>query len=119
MAFLRHTEHFQTLNDLAVAVDEKKNSLGPASLTHEERVLDSIWTAEGVLESGSFQYFCECGLDAGDVAEAYGEIEMQEVAALFRRAHCTLISVKNKPWNECIDFLLEHEAELDKLAAEV
>jgi hypothetical protein len=119
MAFLKHTEDFDKLNQLAVDIDTKKKSLGAHGLCHEEQVLDSIWTAVGVLENGSFQYFSECGLDAGGVAQAYEKIGMQEVAALFKHADHILRPVSNKPWNERLKFLVEHESELDKLAAEV
>ncbi len=119
MAFLKHTENFDRLNQLAVDIDAKKKSRGSDALCHEEHILDSIWTAVGVLENGSFQYFSECGLDAGGVARAYEKIGMQEVSALFEHADRILRPVSKKPWDERLKFLLEHEAELDKLAAEV
>jgi len=119
MAFLKHTESFDRLNELAVKLDSKKESLGAAGLCHEQHVLASVWTEVGVLENGSFQYFSECGLDAGRVAQAYERIGMREVAALFNNADCILRLVSNKPWNERLTFLVEHERELDGIAVEV
>jgi hypothetical protein len=119
MPFLKHTENFDKLNQLAVDIDTKKKTRGYGGLCPEEHVLDSIWTAVGVLENGSFQYFSECGLDAGGVAQAYEKIGMPEVAALFEHANSILGPASSKPWDERLKLMAEHEAELDRLAAEV
>ena len=86
MALLKHTEFFDSLNELAVKIDEKKKKLGASSLCWQEQVVDGIWNALGVIENGSFQYLVECQIDMNLVARAYDEIGLKGVGNLFRQA---------------------------------
>ena len=120
MAFLKHTELFDSLNNLAVKIDEKKKVLGTNSLSWPEQVVDKIWTALGVIENGSFQYFIECQMDTNLVAQAYDEIGLKAVGDLFRQADALLSPVsKDTQWDRQLRFMQQHEQELDDLATKV
>jgi hypothetical protein len=119
MGFIQHTKYFERINSLSVGIDNKKKALGSEQFSRQEQVLDNIWTAIGILENGSFQYFFECGLDADTVAKAHEEIEMTAVSILFKDADRIVASVSRKPWKERLAFLKEHEDELDSIAANI
>ena len=120
MGFIKHTEFFDSLNELAVQIDEKKEKLGTCSLCWQEQVVDRIWTALGVIENGSFRYFVECHLDMNLVACAYDEIGLEKVGNLFRQAEALLDPVAGDPeLKNRFSFMEQHEQKFDDLATEV
>jgi hypothetical protein len=120
MAFLKHTEFFDSLNELAGKIDKKNKKRGVSSLSWQEQVVDAIWTALGVIENGSFQYLVECRVDINLVARAYDEIGLEKVGKLFRQAEALLAPVAEDPeLKNRLSFMEQHEQEFDSLATEV
>jgi hypothetical protein len=120
MSFIKRTKFFDSLDELAVKIDIKKEALGATSLCWQEQVVGVIWAALGVLENGSFQYLVECQIDINLVARAYDEIGLEKVGNLFRQAEALLAPVARDPeWKNRLSFMEQHEQEFDDLATKV
>ena len=117
MAFLKHTEHFDSINAIAKKIDDKAEALGMENLSQQEQTVEGVWAAVGILENGSFQYFFENDLDIGRVQQAYREIGLPAVADLFAKAGSLIAPLASQPDRQTLLKLIQiHETELDRLA---
>jgi len=112
--------YFDLIDNTFSAIDDKESKFGVQSLTPEERTIFFVWSALGVLENGSFQYFFENGLDSEATAQSFQDLGFSAKSECFRLAQSLLPdNFLNLDQDAQFEILEQHESSLDELAKKV
>ncbi len=112
--------NFDLIDNVFCAIDDKVNAHGLNSLIPEEKNVYSIWSALGVLENGSFQYFYETQLNTLSTAQSFEDLGLPTSAECFRLAQSLLPAdyfLLN--WTQQLEILKQRETSLDTLAKKI
>ena len=97
---------FNLIDGLSVKIADKEERQGPQSLTEQERTVDLIWRASGLIGNGGFQYFYEQEIDAETVAKAYENIGCHKCAEILRLSLSLFPdSIRNAGWDERVEYM--------------